>query len=378
MIKNLQTCVLLVPAHPALYPHAQRHAQICAELWGFVQVSAVFSKGDLLPQMAGVNWHSARPNMPNGVGDFGRLAWCWWRFLRKSAPNRIEAIDPIALLPAAVYSLFFKVRILYFSMELFPELPSLRNKPLRRWIWKILEFLCANRATVICTVNTSVARQLSHNLGRNNIRIVRNIPPQMQRNSSNFRKDLRSYLGLHPDAFILLYQGKLEVGRGLEAVSNWLRTCPNIHFVILGYGPLETRLKEMCDNQPNLHFGGAHAFSELMELSAQANAGLAWIEPLARSYELSLPGKIFEYIQNQLPVLISPLPEMVKILQQYSVGEVAQTMNETGFLEALKRLQEGLLENRYKDSLQLAAEQLCWEREGEELRKALQELDELS
>lgn len=37
---------------------------------------------------------------------------------------------------------------------------------------------------------------------------------------------------------------------------------------------------------------------------------------------LALPNKIFEYIQAGIPILVSDLPEMQRVVVDYGVGEV--------------------------------------------------------
>ena len=53
------------------------------------------------------------------------------------------------------------------------------------------------------------------------------------------------------------------------------------------------------------------------------------IEPISFSYQLALPNKLFEYIQAELPVIITDLPALKEIVNELKCGEIISTKNET-------------------------------------------------
>jgi len=371
---------LLAPAHPQVYPHIERHAQaLRAESPSVIVLSIHPSTYEPIAPH-GISYSPVQAHMPTGMLGFLGLMASSFFALWKHRPALVEAIDPPCLIPAALYCKLTGASLLYFSMELYAALPSLRNKPLRRnlWLWlerAALAFCPRSKALTVCK---SVADKLSVQWNGKPVGVVRNLPAARPllttAERSKLREVLRSRLGLGPTDLLLAYQGKIEEGRGLPLLLEWLRGQEHIHLVIWGYGPMDSWLREASRSMPNIHFEGAVPFAELMELGAGVDAGVVYIEPISESYRLSLPGKLFEYIQNQIPVIASPLPEIRAVVEHYRVGEVCATLNSQGLNDALMRLQCGIKEYHYSQGLSIAAQELHWERESNILRHAVREL----
>jgi glycosyltransferase involved in cell wall biosynthesis len=51
-----------------------------------------------------------------------------------------------------------------------------------------------------------------------------------------------------------------------------------------------------------------------------ANLGISLEENLGLNYYFALPNKLFDYINHQIPVLVSPFPEMRRIVEDYEIG----------------------------------------------------------
>ncbi len=75
-------------------------------------------------------------------------------------------------------------------------------------------------------------------------------------------------------------------------------------------------------------------------LLGRATAGLCLIQPVCRSYELTLPNKLFEYAAAGIPVLASDLPVLAAIVRRESLGEVVPPSNTRGIAAGLERLVE--------------------------------------
>ena len=69
-------------------------------------------------------------------------------------------------------------------------------------------------------------------------------------------------------------------------------------------------------------FTGRLPFEELAQLTSTAHLGLSIEEDLGLNYRYTLPNKLFDYIQAQIPVLVTNLPEMSAIVNQYKIGEI--------------------------------------------------------
>ena len=102
----------------------------------------------------------------------------------------------------------------------------------------------------------------------------------------------------------------------------------------------------------------------LPDVTGRAWLGLSLEEDLGLNYRLALPNKIFDYIASGVPILVSDLPEMRKIVETYHVGLVANTRDP----EKLAGIVADFVENKMAREVMInnvlaASETLCWDNE---------------
>ena len=61
---------------------------------------------------------------------------------------------------------------------------------------------------------------------------------------------------------------------------------------------------------------------QVVNVCKLADVGISPIQNMCKSYYLSLPNKIFEYIQAGIPILVSDFPEMKRIIEDYHKGKI--------------------------------------------------------
>jgi glycosyltransferase involved in cell wall biosynthesis len=170
---------------------------------------------------------------------------------------------------------------------------------------------------------------------------------------------------------IIIYQGVLNMGRGLEMAIKAMQYTENILLVIVGGGDVEDQLRELARSiglPGKVTFTGRVAPDRLYEFTRQADLGISLEEDLGLNYRYALPNKVFDYIQAGVPVLVSDLPEVKSIVLQYGVGMVntAKTPEELGVLFQYILEDEAKIQT-WKRNLQKAAAELCWENEEPKL-----------
>jgi len=109
-------------------------------------------------------------------------------------------------------------------------------------------------------------------------------------------------------------------------------------------------------------------FQELPAETSKADLGIALEENIGLNYYYALPNKLFDYIQAGVPVLVSPFPEMQKIVNQYEIGTVYDHKDAKMLAQKIDEIFE--LKNRYQQwqrNTQKAAKDLCWEKQEETL-----------
>src|SRR5690606_18505474 len=105
-------------------------------------------------------------------------------------------------------------------------------------------------------------------------------------------------------------------------------------------------------------------YLQLMEYTRSCDLGLSLDKDTNLNYRLALPNKIFDYIQAEIPVLVSDLPELSRIVDGFEVGVKIKDLNPNALAEAIEFVFEN--EERYKQwkkNTAYAAEILCRENE---------------
>jgi len=264
-----------------------------------------------------------------------------------------------------------KVQLLHDCHEYFRGVPELTGRPGTLRIWKFIEDAIFPRLPLVIAVNDSIADIYRKEYG-NHVEVVRNVP---------FRKAAgepvaREKLGIKPDEAVILYQGAVNVDRGLEEAilaMKYIRTPARL--VIIGTGDVVTGLKQLASRENLMQkvvFAGQIPFQELAAYTRLADIGLSIEKDVSLNYHYCLPNKFLDYIQAQVPVLVSPFPEMKAILDKYQIGHALESHDPRRLAAQIDRMLDHPDElARYRSNLIRAATDLCWENEEQKLKSLL-------
>lgn len=235
--------------------------------------------------------------------------------------KRVTCINchSLSVLPLAVFIKFWKrCALIYEPHELETETAGLRG--FRQVIAKILEHNLIKFADAVCVVNRSIADWYTEHYRLKKIWIVRNVPnvKKIKRSRTGL---LRKALGLDSTAELFLYQGLLAPGRGIPMmIEAFSEVSQNRHLVFMGYGELESLVREASNRFINIHFLPAVPPEKLLDYTGDADVGLAIIENVCLSYYLCLPNKLFEYTACGVPTIVSKFPEMERFVDKLECG----------------------------------------------------------
>jgi len=256
------------------------------------------------------------------------------------------------------------VPLIYDSHEYFTEVPELVGRKFVRNFWLMIEKILLPKLKFAYTVSEPIAEEYRKKYGIE-FRVIRNLPYKLQHPLR--RPDL---LCCNPER-IIIYQGSLNPGRGIESMILSIKHLDDYKLQIFGDGPLRRKLEDLAKEEKlsdRIQFMGRIPLKELPSYTALASLGLSLEENLGKNYYYSLPNKLFDYIQARIPVLVSGLPEMKKIVEKYNIGIVTDSDD----LEILARVIKDMMcddEKRmiWKKNLRIAADELCWENEKDKL-----------
>lgn len=286
-------------------------------------------------------------------------------FLRVRKADIFLANDLDSLLANYLASKLKGKPLVYDSHEFFTEVPELLDRPVKRAIWQRIERAILPKLKYAYTVSESIAAQYREKYGTP-FRVVRNLPHHEELILVPHEKNL-----VTDHRKIILYQGALNIGRGLEYAIKAMQYLDDARLLIAGDGDITMPLKQLAADlklADRVRFLGKIPLEEMKYITAQADLGLSIEEDLGLNYRFALPNKLFDYIQQQVPVLVSNLPEMKKIVDDYQIGMILESHDPqqmaNQFHEALFNWE---LREKWYNNLPLAAHDLCWENEEQVL-----------
>ncbi len=255
--------------------------------------------------------------------------------------------------------------LVYDSHEYFTEVPELIERNFTRNIWLKIEKTIIPKLKVAYTVCQSLSDEY---LKKYNIKfsVLRNVPFKHDKTICTNKK-------MFPiDKKIIIYQGALNIGRGIEAVIKAVKYLENVNFVIIGDGDIREQLKELVMSEnvsEQIFFTGKIPLEELTEYTVSAHLGISLEENMGLNYYYALPNKIFDYIHAGIPVLASDFPEMKRIIENYNVGICTLERDPKKMAEIIKSmLFDEPVRGIWKDNTKKAAAELCWENEEQVLK----------
>lgn len=271
-----------------------------------------------------------------------------------------------------IRTIFGKGKIYYNSRELYAFLGGLRNRKYLQMIFKLIERLFIKRVDLVLTTGEMDSEFLHNYYGINNTLVIRNIP-KLQ--TPDVKIDLHQKLNLDRSKKILLYQGVMIDGRGIELIIDQLEKIDNTVLVLLGDGERRKKWEQLAlekNVESKIYFLGTIPQNDLINYTAAADVGVCLIENISISYYHALPNKLFEYIMAGIPVISSSLPQMKRVVEQYNVGvcvDLEKTTNVSNDLNEMLSDESKL--KTYKDNCKEAAQELNWDVEFEKVKDKL-------
>lgn len=256
------------------------------------------------------------------------------RFLRSQEVDVVWANDSDTLPGCWLAARRKHARLVMDAHELFPELPEVIHRPLIRLAWKAINRLFMPHCDALLTVCNSFADYYKQHLGVE-MTVVRNV-----REVGNCT-GAEASIAFDPQLSTLLYQGAVNVGRGVDWAIDALEWLPNCRLVVAGGGDLIEEMKAYAAQKPwtdRIVFLGRLPHEELDRLTPQADVGLLMLEDMGLSYHLTLPNRVGDFVAAGVPMVVSDMPETVAVVRQYDIGEVIDGTGAKPLAEAVERL----------------------------------------
>ena len=289
------------------------------------------------------------------------IDYCWIvvRIARKFKTSIVNVHSVFALPLGVIVAWVCGATLVYDPHEL--ETEAFGKSGLRKLLSKIIERSLIGKARLTIVVGDLIEGWYRDKYKLTSIVTVMNCPLYQRPKNKDL---LRKHHAISADKKILLYQGGLWAGRGIEGLlDSFAAEDDGKHvLVLMGFGELEKLIKQYANKYGNIFLQPAADPTVVLQYTACADYGIAYIDNPSLNDQYCLPNKFFEYIMAGLPILVNDVPEMKRIVGTENIGIVLSDLNTISIKRGLAEI-EAMDQDQLRQSLKRAAEKFCWEKQ---------------
>lgn len=258
--------------------------------------------------------------------EFALLSWL---VRQRKAYDILHACDFDTILPALLCARLFKKKVVYDIFDFYAD--HLRATPaaFKKLIRKV-DCWAIDRADGVILVDEARKTQISGSQPRR-LSVLYNSPEDKP-------EAIKPQPGSSPGSLRLAYIGLLQVERGLLDVLQVLRTHPEWHLDLAGFGGDQEQILAAAEGLPNVAWHGRVPYATAIELSARADVLFALYDPSIPNHRFSSPNKLFEAMLLGKPILVARHTNMDEIVLTTGCGLVVEYHQISQLEQALHRL----------------------------------------
>jgi glycosyltransferase involved in cell wall biosynthesis len=288
------------------------------------------------------------------------------RHARAERPDVVHANDIATLIPGYFAARLSGAKLVYDTHEYAVGVPY--RKAVWAWLAATIERLLIGRCDAVITVSDGIAERLQERYGlEQRPAVVRNVPDLPPPGDA---PDLREEMGIG-SAPLVLHQGAVAEGRGGGNLVRAVAEMDSAHLLFLGAdGAFAEGLRDLgrgAGLDGRLHFHPPVPLTELLSYTTQADVGVSLLEDTCENHRLALPNKLFEYLAAGLPVVVSDLPEMSRLVGQRGVGWTTDPGDPADIASVLTLALEDRNDASLHERVRAAAAELNWPHERSRL-----------
>lgn len=278
-------------------------------------------------------------------------------FLLWSPFDIVCSVDLDSILPGYFASQLKRKACVYDAHEYFTEVPEVVDRPAIKQVWEQVAQFSIPRIKYAYTVCESLARIFEERYGTA-FAVIRNVPYRQSDIAENSQSNTP----------VLLYQGALNEGRGLEELLRAMPQLPNLQLWLAGEGDLSDELRQLHQELQlgdRVQFLGYIQPKMLKQVTLQASIGFNLLQNKGLSYYYSLANKAFDYIQAGVPSIHMDFPEYRILNEKYHVFHLVPDLHPQTLVAAIKLLASDKdYYNQLKANCLQARADLVWEKES--------------
>lgn len=147
--------------------------------------------------------------------------------------------------------------------------------------------------------------------------------PSLEIQQVDDKINLHEMLQLPPDEKILLYQGGIQAGRGLEKLIEAYPLFNEGTLVFIGDGKIKEKLVDMVKEkglEEHIRFIPKVPVRDLPKYTKNAYLGFQVLNNINFNHWSASSNKLFEYMMNEVPVVACNFPEIKRAVEESEVG----------------------------------------------------------
>jgi glycosyltransferase involved in cell wall biosynthesis len=225
------------------------------------------------------------------------IFWIWVIInLVMMKPDIVHACDFDALIPARIFRLFNRCRIVFDNFDKFAMAFIPMNK---RFLFNLIDWfedLLAYKSDLLIVV--SPERLSTFRWVPDEIALVMNCPEDIQ------ITDPRKYSidQYKSNTFVLVYAGVISYDRGLLLLERAIRNIDDVNLLVAGR-PVQQEILDRLLKNPKVEYHGLLSPSKAIEIQAQADAIPLLYNPAVPINRVANPNKLFEAMMLGIPVI---------------------------------------------------------------------------
>lgn len=183
--------------------------------------------------------------------------------------------------------------------------------------------------------------------------------------------NLHEILKIDKNEKILLYQGGIQEGRGLENLIEAFPLFKEGTLVFIGDGRIKPKLQLKVKEkglESKIKFIDKIPLKSLPGYTRNAYLGFQVLNNICFNHYSASSNKLFEYMMSKVPVIACDFPEIGKVVKDNKIGETVDPHDPMDIARAVNKLLDNeKLRNEYSESCILAKKRYNWDLEQQYL-----------
>lgn len=274
-----------------------------------------------------------------------------WTIFRRLGPKAdVSFVSMPSPLFQAFAGIFLRWRTgtpcVYWIQDIWPESATYTLGLHNRIVVGLLNAVCGwlyRRADIVMVQSAAFHDMIARfGVPSERIRLLPNTAPEGHRPLSP--EQALDYAGLVPqDGFRLMFAGNIGESQDFDtllAAAELLRECEDLHWVIVGSGRDEERVKRLVAEkslEERFHFLGRHPEEAMPKLFAHADAMLVSLKDIP-IFALTVPYKTQSYMACGKPIVASLNGEGARIIDESGAGVAVPASQPQALADAITAL----------------------------------------